>query len=80
MFADTANCLGIPVYCCAHSWKFAKNVKVEERSEKEVWAGAPGGIKIHNPAFELAGKKLISRIVCEKGILSYQKFLEASKK
>lgn len=80
MFADTANCLGIPVYCCAHSWKFAKNVKVEERGKEEVWKGAPKGIIIHNPAFELAKKKLIGRVVCENGILSYQKFLDMSKK
>ncbi len=79
MFADTANCLGIPVYCCAHSWKFAKNVKVEERGGDEVWKGAPREINIHNPAFELAEKDLIKGIISEHGVLNYSDFLRKRK-
>jgi ribose 1,5-bisphosphate isomerase len=76
MFAEIAYDKKIPVYIIADSWKFTKQVKLEERNFKEIWTNAPRHIKIKNPAFELIHKKYIKAIVSELGILSLDKFLK----
>jgi ribose 1,5-bisphosphate isomerase len=66
-----------PVYIVADSWKYSpKNVKIEERSFKEVWKNVPKHIRIRNPAFEKVEKKYIKGIISEYGILSFDKFLK----
>lgn len=66
-----------PVYIIADSWKYSpKNVKIEERDFHEVWKNAPKNIKIINPSFEFVDKKLIKKILSEKGILSHGEFLK----
>ena len=75
MIAELASKHKIPVYVLADSWKFAKNIKIEERDFREVWKSAPKSIKIRNPAFEKIEKKYIQGIISEFGVLSYDKFL-----
>jgi len=70
-----------PVYIIADSWKYSpKNVKIEERSFKEVWKNVPRHIKVRNPAFEKIDKKYIKGIVSELGILSFDKFIKTVEK
>lgn len=81
LFAEIAYKNKIPIYIIADSWKFSpRNVKIEERSFKEVWEKVPPHIKIKNPAFELVKKQYIKAIVSEFGILSYNQFLKKVKK
>jgi len=57
----------IPVYIIADSWKTTPRIpQLEQRTFKEVWANAPKGIKIRNPAFEFVEGKLIKKVVTEK--------------
>lgn len=74
--AEIANNHKKPVYIVSDSWKYyPKKVKIEERDFHEVWKNAPKNVKVRNPAFELVPKKMISKIISEFGVLSYQKFL-----
>ncbi len=43
--------------------------EIELRDSKEVWAEAPEGLKIINPAFEIVPAELITGFVTEAGIL-----------
>lgn len=81
MFAEVAaEYFNIPVYSCTHSWKVADEVKVETLSRKDIWPEAPKGVRIHNPAFELAESQFIQGIVSELGVLSVDNFLTKAKK
>lgn len=80
MFVNIAHENKIPVYIFAGSWKFTPGqVKMEQRSFKEIWKKAPPKIKIKNPAFSFVPKKHIKAIVSEFGILPYGKFLKKFK-
>lgn len=74
MFAEFAALYQIPVYSCTNSWKFdpatlgGADEPIEERDPKEVWASAPAGIKIINPAFELTPADRINGIITELGV------------
>jgi ribose 1,5-bisphosphate isomerase len=70
-----------PLYIVADSWKYAsKNVPIEERDFKEVWAKAPKHIKVKDPAFSSIDKKYVKKIISELGILSYSEFIKKAKK
>ena len=80
MIAQLAHDSKIPVYIIADSWKFSsKDVKIEERSYKEVWKNAPKNIKIKNLAFEKVPSKYIKAIISDLGILSPKKFVRKIK-
>ncbi len=65
---------GVPVYVLASSWKYAGKDpasfrdELEERSPSEVWPGAPRGVMVRNPAFELVERRFITALVTELGI------------
>jgi ribose 1,5-bisphosphate isomerase len=44
--------------------------RIEERSPREVWEGAPSGLIIRNPAFDVTRREFIHGIICEEGIIS----------
>jgi ribose 1,5-bisphosphate isomerase len=81
LFAEiAANYFKIPIYCCSHSWKYSnEEIKLEQRPAKEVWLNAPKGVKICNPAFEIAEAKHIKGIISELGIFNYKDFLRKMK-
>jgi len=80
MIAELANNHKIPVYIIADSWKFSQNdVKIEERTYKEVWKNAPRQIKIKNLAFETVPSKYIKAIISELGILRPKDFVKRMK-
>ncbi len=76
LFAQIAYNNKIPLYILADSWKFTKEVELEERDFHEVWKKAPRNIKIRNPTFESIPGKYIKAIVSELGILSLEKFVK----
>ena len=43
---------------------------IEERSPQEVWKGAPSGLNIRNPAFDVTRREFIHGIICEEGVVS----------
>ncbi len=43
---------------------------IEERGPEEVWDGAPEGLIIRNPAFDVTRRDFIHGIICEEGIIS----------
>lgn len=80
MIAELAKNHKIPVYIIADSWKFSsKDVKIEERTYKEVWKNAPREIKIKNLAFETVPSKQIKAIISELGILKPKDFVRKVK-
>ena len=70
----------VPFYVVAPISTFDLNIKSgkeipnEQRNAEEISKGfgkrtAPDGIKIYNPAFDVTPNKLITAIICEKGII-----------
>lgn len=70
----------IPSYSCGVSLKYAKKVKIENRSGREVWDERNKNIIVINPAFDFTNKKLLSGVVSELGILKYKDFIKNAKK
>jgi translation initiation factor 2B subunit (eIF-2B alpha/beta/delta family) len=70
----------IPTYSCGVSLKFAKNVKIENRSGREVWDARNENIMVINPAFDFTKNKLLSGVISELGILKYKDFIRNARK
>lgn len=70
----------LPVYSCGDSLKYTKKVKIEKRSGREVWDERSRNIDVQNPAFDLTKKNLLTGVISEYGILSYQEFIKKAKK
>jgi len=74
LIAEAAERQGIPVYICTHSLKFdpltleGYREKIEERGTEEVWKGAPKGVTVVNPSFEVIESDLIAGVISELGI------------
>lgn len=77
--AILANAHGVPFYVLAPTSTFdptlcsGGEIPIEERSAEEVTEGfgrriAPPGVKVYSPAFDVTPGRLITAIVCEKGI------------
>ena len=83
--AVLARAHGIPFYVLAPTSTFdiktstGSGIPIEERSAEEVTNGfgrrtAPRGIKVYSPAFDVTPARLISAIICEKGIILPSEF------
>ncbi|NLX96606.1 MAG: S-methyl-5-thioribose-1-phosphate isomerase [Rhodopirellula sp.] len=70
----------IPFYVAAPTSTFdlaiatGHEIPIEERDPREITHGfgrqtAPEGIKVYNPAFDVTPARLITAIICEKGII-----------
>jgi len=81
LVCESAKRFGVPVYICTDSWKYDSQTdkrheeEIEIRSANEIWDSAPKGVKICNYAFEKIDAKLITGIICEKGIFTPQEFV-----
>ncbi len=81
LIAVAAKELRVPLYVCASLWKFTPHKEeIEERPATEVWARAPKGIRIRNPAFEPIPFSLIKGIVCEEGVLRPNAFVKRARR
>lgn len=71
---------GIPFYVAAPSSTFdlslssGEQIPIEERDGREITHGfgrqtAPDGIDVYNPAFDVTPARLVTAIICEKGII-----------
>ena len=78
----TAKAEGVPLYVIAPLLKFyPKNwIKIERRSAKEIWSGAPKGLKIINFAFDFIPASYIKGIICEAGIIKPEEAGRMAKK
>lgn len=79
MFAEIACLYSIPSYASGISLKYAKKIKLEMRSGKEVWDERNKNIDVLNPAFDIIPKKFVTGIVSELGILPYRKFIKKAR-
>lgn len=76
MFAFIAKANKIPVYVLCDSMKYTpKEIEIEQRNNKEIWDNKLK-INIKNPAFELIEKKLITGVISELGVFSYDQSLK----
>jgi len=86
LFAVIADKYDIPLYVCGDAWKFdpeetyGRDERIECRSPKEIWPGAPRGIKIENPCFERINPDLVTAIISELGVYTHENFVEEVKK
>jgi ribose 1,5-bisphosphate isomerase len=55
-------------------------IEIEVREDKELWADAPAGLKMYNPAFELVDSGLIQGFVTEFGILKPDEIADVVRK
>jgi translation initiation factor 2B subunit (eIF-2B alpha/beta/delta family) len=69
----------IPRYSCGVSMKITKKIKIEKRSQHEVWKDNNKNITIENPAFDKTKNKLLSGIISEFGVLSPNQFVKRAK-
>jgi methylthioribose-1-phosphate isomerase len=80
--AAVAKYYGVPYYVCAPTStvdinaKTGADIPIEERPATEVtelWYEkrmAPEGVKVFNPAFDVASHELITAIITEKGVVA----------
>ncbi len=86
IFAEFISARKIPLHICSNSWKFDSTATmkhketIEQRNPYEIWADAPHGIIIENPAFEPIIMPYISSIISELGVLTPKTFLKQVKK
>jgi ribose 1,5-bisphosphate isomerase len=64
----------VPLYAAVHLLKFnpAPNFQIERRSGREIWPGAPKGLKILNFAFDVIPAEFIAGIITEFGVIKPQ--------
>ncbi|MBS3059940.1 MAG: hypothetical protein J4432_00315 [DPANN group archaeon] len=61
---------GVPFYAATSLLKYdLRNVPIEYRDPREVWANPPRGVKILNPSFDITESKFITSFITEKGLL-----------
>ncbi|MCA9846409.1 MAG: hypothetical protein KC461_00150 [Dehalococcoidia bacterium] len=72
MLAEAAHARGLPVVVVAHTLKFdpARAERIEERDPREVWADAPPGVEVRNPAFDRVPFDFVEAVVTERGAVS----------
>ncbi|MDO8642929.1 MAG: translation initiation factor eIF-2B subunit [Candidatus Woesearchaeota archaeon] len=86
LVGEYAHAHQIPLYICTCALKFdpaiirGKKEVVEERNPAEVWARAPRGVHVHNPAFDAIDGKHIAGIISELGIHRLPVFIKKVKK
>ena len=84
--AQSAYLNKIPVYIATQALKMNEDardlaaIKIEKRPAKEVWAGAPKGLKIYNPAFDRVPAGYITGYICEFGIVRPKELFNKIKK
>ena len=73
----TAKKLKVPVYCTSILLKFDPRPfdyqVIEFRSGKEIWSGAPKGLKFYTPVFDYIPYAENIKIISEKGIIKGSK-------
>lgn len=73
LFCRTAGALGVPCVCAVHTLKVVRDRKeeaVEARDPAEVWAEAPPGVTVRNPAFDPVPIALVDTFLTERGAVS----------
>ena len=79
MLVKLAKDYNVPRYSCGVALKFTKKVKIEQRSQNEVWKNNNKDIEIFNPAFGKTKLKDLSGVISEFGILPPKQFIKKAK-
>jgi ribose 1,5-bisphosphate isomerase len=72
MFCVVAARYGVPTYCATLTLKVVRDradEPVEQRPASEVWADAPAGVRVFNPAFDKVHVKYVTAFITEKGLI-----------
>lgn len=86
IFAELLAGRKIPLYICSNAWKFDAHVTkrhkevVEMRAPEEVWADAPHGVHVEDPAFEMIIMPDVKAFITELGVQSPSVFLKDVRK
>jgi len=73
IFCLVARNYGVPAYCATHTLKVVREADegtLEQRDPAEVWAEAPPGVTVRNPAFDRVHLKYVTGFVTERGVLA----------
>lgn len=79
---------GVPVYCCAETFKIhptaraGRDVPIEERESAEVVKPGelPASIRVRNPVFDVTSHALVTGYVTEIGVLKRDALMDAARK
>lgn len=82
--AVAGSCAGKPVYIVSPLLKLdvetsVEDVNIEVREDRELWADAPDGLDMYNPAFEVVDNTLIAGYITEVGCVKPGDILSATK-
>jgi len=72
IFCVVAHRYDVPTYCAAHTLKVVRDrvdEPLEQRGPAEVWADAPPGVLVFNPAFDKVHVKYVTAFITEKGLV-----------
>ncbi|MFB6147751.1 MAG: translation initiation factor eIF-2B [Candidatus Nanohaloarchaea archaeon] len=75
LFSFASERLNVPLYVFTDSWKFTRDVEIEDRPAEEVWEGPPENVDVMNSAFETVPLENVERIVSEMGVDSPKGFI-----
>jgi len=73
IFCLVARNYEVPSYCAVHTLKVVRDPDdgtLEQRDPAEVWAEAPPGVTVRNPAFDRVHLKYVTAFVTERGLLA----------
>ena len=79
MLVKLAEDYNVPRYSCGVSLKITNKVKIEQRSQNEVWQNNDKDIEIFNPAFGKTKMKNLTGVISEFGILTPKQFVKKAK-
>lgn len=84
LFCHAGRQTGTPSYVCTHSLKFdTRSLQgrtiIEERAPGEIWAKAPNGVRVMNPAFDIVEPEYIDGIISEHGVLSHSAMINQTR-
>jgi ribose 1,5-bisphosphate isomerase len=79
---------GVPVHCCAETFKIhpraatGRDVPIEEREAAEVAKPGelPAGVRVRNPVFDVTPHELVADYVTELGVLKRGELVAAARK
>lgn len=73
LFCRTAGSFGVSCLCAVHTLKIVRDRSeepVEMRDPAEVWAEAPPGVAVRNPAFDRVPLALVNAFLTERGVVT----------
>ena len=82
LVVDVALKEGVPLYVCAPSWKVDFSTFLGHNPKNYLnllWDGAPKGVKLNSPMFDIVNSKSITGVISELGIYPSDYFIDEVK-